>query len=118
MFPVVDLWRLYLIHPGSAELFKGTDKGAKIIATVMRMLKDAPNSPLGLCCSRFFANMFNVSTNKWALYDKRKYVCDALKEIIPMVENKNTKIGISYTLMNFGVAMAEKSEKDPEGKKE
>lgn len=118
MFPVVDLRRLYLIHPDSSTLFKGTDKGARIIANHVRMLQADTNGALGLCASRFLANLFASSTNKWAVYDKRKWIFEQLTELIPKVTNKNVKIAIASTLMNFSVAYTEKSETNAEGKEE
>merc|ERR1711870_74746 len=88
LFPVIDLQRLYILHPGSTELFKGTDKGAKIIARMLKCLKADTNGPLGLCAARFLANLFQCGVNKHAIYDKRRLVLDSIGQVIPSVTNK------------------------------
>merc|ERR1711879_950438 len=66
MFPVVDLWRLFLTHPQSADYYKGSDRGSPILSQICSLLDTDVNGPLGLCCARYLANLFIYQTNRYA----------------------------------------------------
>ena len=38
LFPVYDLWRLYLLHPDSSAVFKGTDRGILLKHTMSEIM--------------------------------------------------------------------------------
>eukprot|EP00928_Gymnodinium_smaydae_P078677 TRINITY_DN62784_c0_g1_i1.p1 TRINITY_DN62784_c0_g1~~TRINITY_DN62784_c0_g1_i1.p1 ORF type:complete len:750 (-),score=174.68 TRINITY_DN62784_c0_g1_i1:117-2366(-) len=109
LFPVVDLWRLYLVHPQSADNFKGSDRGAPFLAKVINLLTADVNTSLALCCARFLANMFIYQTNKYALFDKREFV---LRSIEPALKSrsKHTKVAIATVLLNIAIVMHESSQ--------
>mmetsp|Transcript_49908 Transcript_49908/g.139713 ORF Transcript_49908/g.139713 Transcript_49908/m.139713 type:complete len:746 (+) Transcript_49908:75-2312(+) len=109
LFPVVDLWRLYLVHPQSADNFKGSDRGAPFLSKVVQLLLHDVNSPLALCSARFLANLFIYQTNRYALFDKRDFI---LKSIEPAFAstNKHTKVACTTLLLNFAIVLHESSQ--------
>ena len=59
VFPAVDLYRLFLMHPSSAVHYNGADAGATYISLLSAFLvmKDAPN-PVIMLTLRALANLF------------------------------------------------------------
>jgi len=109
LFPVVDLWRLYLVHPTSSDLFKGSDRGTGLIMQVLGYLASDLNGPLGLCSSRYLANLFIYQTNKYAAFDKKDLI---LKGIEPALSstNKHTKVACTSLLLNIAIVLHESSQ--------
>jgi len=108
LFPVLDLWRLFLVHPQSADFFKGTDRGTSFISDACQFLNGDINGPVGLCSARYLANLFLYQTNKYAIFDKKAYV---LKNIEPALRstNKNTRLATVTVLLNFAIVLHESS---------
>lgn len=106
LFPVIDLWRLYLVHPASADIFKGSDRGTPFVTQVVRLLGTDPNSALGLCCTRYLANLFIYQTNRYAAFDKREYILKALEPVVSTT-NKHTKVACMSVLLNFAIVLHE-----------
>eukprot|EP00929_Paragymnodinium_shiwhaense_P074291 TRINITY_DN38005_c0_g1_i1.p1 TRINITY_DN38005_c0_g1~~TRINITY_DN38005_c0_g1_i1.p1 ORF type:complete len:746 (-),score=178.12 TRINITY_DN38005_c0_g1_i1:176-2413(-) len=108
LFPVIDLWRLYLVLPQSADNFKGTDRGTSYILKINQLLSADVNSALALCCSRYLANLFIYQTNRYAVFDKRELV---LKTIEPALKstNKHTKVALTSVLLNLAIVHHESS---------
>jgi len=48
LMPVIDVWRMHLLHSTSTDVFKGTDHGYSYIGTVCKLLKDQPGTPLAV----------------------------------------------------------------------
>jgi len=108
LFPVADLWRLYLVHPQSCEIFKGSDRGAAFIAKIVGLVIKDVNTPLALCCTRFLANMFIHQTNRYALFDKRDYLLEKLEPAFKST-NKHTKVACTSILVNIAIVLHEQS---------
>lgn len=108
LFPVMDLWRLYALHPASSDMFKGSDRGAPILAKVCGFLTpDAPD-PLKMCTVRYIANLFAYQTNRTAVYNRRDII---LKAVAPCLQsqNKNVKLASATVLLNFAMVLHELS---------
>lgn len=108
LFPVADLWRLYLVHPQSADFFKGSDRGAPFIAQILQLLAGDNNGPLGLCCTRFLANLFIYQTNRYAIFDKRQFVLRAVEPALSST-NKHTRVASCTVLLNMAIVLHESS---------
>lgn len=108
LFPVMDLWRLWTLHPTSSDFFKGSDRGAPMIAKVCRNLTpDAPD-PLTMCTLRYIANLFVFQTNRTACYTRRDMI---LKGVAPTLQsaNKNIRLAAATVLLNFAIVLHEQS---------
>ncbi|CAJ1433075.1 unnamed protein product, partial [Effrenium voratum] len=109
LFPVVDLWRLLLAHPSSADLFKGSDRGTSYILQVLSLLAADINGPLGLCAARYLANLFIYQTNKYAAFDKRDLVLNGVEAALNS-SNKHTKLACTSVLLNLAIVLYESSQ--------
>mmetsp|Transcript_15532 Transcript_15532/g.47871 ORF Transcript_15532/g.47871 Transcript_15532/m.47871 type:complete len:867 (+) Transcript_15532:108-2708(+) len=109
LFPVIDLWRLFLVHPQSADYFKGSDRGTPFITQVVGLLSSDPSGPLGLCSARYLANLFIYQTNKYAVFDKRDFVLKALEPVLSSSTNKHTKVACTSLLLNIAIVLHESS---------
>mmetsp|Transcript_4014 Transcript_4014/g.11752 ORF Transcript_4014/g.11752 Transcript_4014/m.11752 type:complete len:346 (-) Transcript_4014:74-1111(-) len=109
LFPVIDLWRLFLVHPQSADYFKGSDRGTPYISQVVGLLSSDANGALGLCSSRYLANLFIYQTNRYAVFDKREFVLKALEPVLGSTTNKHTKIACASVLLNIAIVLHESS---------
>jgi len=108
LFPVMDLWRLFAVHPCSSDFFKGSERGAPIFAKVTSLLTaDAPD-PLTLCTLRYICNLFAYPTTRTAAFYRREMI---LKAVAPALQsqNKNIKIAAITVLLNFAMALHEMS---------
>jgi len=108
LFPVIDLWRLFLLHPQSGDLFKGSDRGAGMISKVLALLSSDINGPLGLCASRWFANTSLYQTNRYAVFDKKAAVMKAIEPALKST-NKNVRLAATTVLLNFAIILHEVS---------
>eukprot|EP00921_Rhytidocystis_pertsovi_P023526 GHVQ01037633.1.p1 GENE.GHVQ01037633.1~~GHVQ01037633.1.p1 ORF type:complete len:760 (+),score=110.44 GHVQ01037633.1:304-2583(+) len=113
-FPVMDLWRVLSLHPDCACLHKGSDDGWAYISVALKYLKaDSIDSPLSQCSLRYFANMFALPTNRYALLRRREQILDKVADHV-YSKNKHVRIALSTLLVNFIVGFGEKD--DPEGR--
>merc|ERR1719464_1449691 len=109
MFPVVDLWRLFLMHPQSADYFKGSDRGTTFISQVLGYLSSEVNGALGLCSARYLANLFNYQTNRYAIFDKRELVLKTVGPALVSTTNKHTRLACASLLLNIAIVLHESS---------
>mmetsp|Transcript_22841 Transcript_22841/g.50299 ORF Transcript_22841/g.50299 Transcript_22841/m.50299 type:complete len:767 (-) Transcript_22841:108-2408(-) len=109
IFPVIDLWRLFLNHPSSADVFKGSDRGTPYLVQVLQLFQSDPSGPLGLCCARFLSNMFIYQTNKYAAFDKRDLILKALEPAL-VQGSKHVKIAAASVLLNLAEVLYESSQ--------
>eukprot|EP00392_Amoebophrya_sp_AT5.2_P019426 g20256.t1 len=121
LFPVVDLWRLYLLHPDSADIFKGTDRGYGYISFILKLLRtdtSANNNlktPLGISCARWLANVFASFTARAVLFDKRGFLISELSAIADHGAgagnmHKLVKLSLATALMNLTMVFVDRKE--------
>jgi len=109
LFPVIDLMRLFLLHPASGDLFKGSDRGLGQITESLCWLSDV-NAPAALCGMRFFANCFASQTNSFPVYEQRQLLCQRFEPVVKST-NKNTRLALATVLLNFAVTSMSRKEK-------
>ena len=109
LFPAVDLWRLFLCHPQSGDIYKGADRGFQHILFVLEIVKSDPSdSPLTLCCCRYFANLFCYSVQKWAAVELGASIIPAVAKILQGKPGKPTMQAAVAVLANFACTLCEK----------
>lgn len=109
LFPVVDLWRLYLTHPQSCDYYKGSDRGAPFLTAMNSHLTADVNGPLALCSARYLANLFLYQTNKYAAFDRHVPLLKVVDKALTTSTNKNVKLACASLLVNFSIVMHEAS---------
>eukprot|EP00415_Alexandrium_ostenfeldii_P000764 UN0764 len=107
LFPVIDLWRLFLLHPQSADYFKGSDRGTPYIVQVVGLLSSDPSGALGLCSARYLANAFIYQSNRYAVFDKREFVLKAVEPVLASTTNKHIKVACTSVLLNIAIVLHE-----------
>eukprot|EP00811_Abedinium_folium_P023659 NODE_3327_length_2052_cov_8.360519.p1 GENE.NODE_3327_length_2052_cov_8.360519~~NODE_3327_length_2052_cov_8.360519.p1 ORF type:complete len:428 (-),score=129.53 NODE_3327_length_2052_cov_8.360519:726-2009(-) len=108
LFPVIDLWRLFLLHPQSCDSFKGSDRGTAFLTQVTGLLSEDTNGPLGLCCARYLVNLFMFPTNRSAAFDKREFLLRAVAVALGST-NKLTRAAGAALILNFAIVLHERS---------
>jgi phospholipase A-2-activating protein len=110
IFPVIDLWRIFMCHSDSSGYFKGSDRGTTFITQVLGYLAAEPSSGLGLCSARFLANLFIYQTNRYAIFDKRELVLKGIEPVLAATTNKHVKVALTTLLLNFAICLHESSQ--------
>jgi len=108
LFPVIDLWRLFLLNPTSCDYFKGSDRGAPFIKQVTGLLASDAGGPLGLCSARYIANLSAFQTNRHAAFDQRALILRAVEPGLASA-NKHVKVACATVLLNFAIVSHESS---------
>ena len=109
LFVLFDLWRLFVLHPGAAVMYKNSDRGAQYIATAAKYLQANPTNNTGLCAARYLANLFALSVSKWAAVELYHLYLPTVVEVINMDNvNKQTKIACASVVANLGITTKEK----------
>ena len=89
IFPVLDLFRMFLVHPQSSELFKVVDHGAEILIGLLCILQEKdiaiPNHLLSLRC---IANVFKHPSGIFVLESRMEKVMNVVIDYLSH-ENKN-----------------------------
>eukprot|EP00429_Kryptoperidinium_foliaceum_P002024 CAMPEP_0176021228 /NCGR_PEP_ID=MMETSP0120_2-20121206/10303_1 /TAXON_ID=160619 /ORGANISM="Kryptoperidinium foliaceum, Strain CCMP 1326" /LENGTH=776 /DNA_ID=CAMNT_0017354339 /DNA_START=62 /DNA_END=2390 /DNA_ORIENTATION=- len=109
MFPVVDLWRAFLVHPVSSDYFKGSDRGTAFITQVLGFLSTEPNGALGQCAAQYLANLFIFQTNRYAAFDKRDLLLKGVEMALASTR-KQVKTAGASVLLNIAIVLHESSE--------
>ena len=114
-FVVIDLWRLFLCHPQSGDLFKGADRGIGLISIVVdcSMAAGPSDTACLVCCARFFANLFSNSTAKYAAFDGWLKAIPAIEKILksPATNKAALAAGVEG-LVSFSCLVFEKRSED------
>ena len=110
LFPAIDLWRLFLCHPQSGDVYKGADRGFQHILFVLEIVKSDPgDSPLTLCCCRYFANLFCYSVQKWAAVELAASILPVVAKIAKnRPAGKPTLQAAVAVFSNFACTLCEK----------
>lgn len=105
LMPVIDLWRLHLLHPSSTHVFKGTDRGYSHIMRMCKLIKDDASGALAVGAARVLANIFKMSTNASSMMDRKKEVFTAISEVCDKNDvtkiHKLAKVALSTCLLNY-----------------
>lgn len=114
VFPCLDLYRIFLLHPDMTTHFKKFEDGASRVYSMLSVLhnKDAGDPAKMLAC-RCLVNMFKDQSAIYILREKRQKVIEALS---PHLMNPKATIRESAitVILNFSIQFLMKD--DPEGK--
>ena len=110
LFVVFDLWRLFVLHPASAVMYKDSDQGSQYLLTAARQLQANMTNNTGLCAARFLANLFGSSVSKWAAFDRSSLYLQAVKQTLCAVPAvlKPTQIACASIIANLASSTTEK----------
>jgi phospholipase A-2-activating protein len=58
VFPVLDMFRIFVLHPHSQEMFKGADYGSEYTIPVSSAIYHSSDPPLVITALRVLSNLF------------------------------------------------------------
>lgn len=67
IFPVIDVVRMLLMHPGAQAFFGTYDKGAEFLTNIIRCLKPEATDPLLILSLRTLCNMFEGPSTSYVI---------------------------------------------------
>lgn len=115
VFPVLDLFRVFILHPHSQELFKGSDYGANYTSVFLGTLMHATDPPSLVTSFRVLANLFKHSVGQFCMKRRRSAVVEASMPHIT-AGNKLVRQGCAVVLLNYSVMFC--VDNDSEGRAE
>ena len=74
-FPSLDIYRMFLMHPGATENYKVYETGIENLSALIGYLGDSPQ-PTQLMVLRCLANLFKHPASIFVLTQKRQFVVD------------------------------------------
>jgi PUL domain len=97
LFPCLDLYRIFLLHPYSSEGYSGSDGGSYFLAILLAQLdKSAPKANIMLAV-RCLCNLFKNQSSQHAVLKNRQRIIDAVATHL-YHEDKNVRQAV-ITLM-------------------
>jgi len=109
LFPVMDLWRMFLLHGQSCDFYKGSDRGAPVISKVCGFLAAGAPDPLVMCSLRYIANLSSYNTNRTAAFYFWETILKAVGPCFVQSTNKHIKLAGITIVLNFAICAHEMS---------
>jgi hypothetical protein len=104
VFPVLDVFRMFLLHSQASEMFKVFDHGAEYLYKFLSMLSNKNELAANqLLCLKCISNMFKHPSSTFVLVSKYEMVIDAVVDYLSH-ENKGIRNGAITVLLNYAVA--------------
>lgn len=99
LFPCIDLYRIFLLHPQSNVEFTRSDMGSKEMAMLLGFLgeKGAPNAVYMLTL-RAMANLFANQASQHVALRRRQQVFDAIAPFLESAD-KNARLAATTILL-------------------
>jgi phospholipase A-2-activating protein len=110
LFPVLDLFRMFLLHSQSSEMFKVYEQGDSLCTKLLGILhnKDEPTAN-HLLTLRCLCNMFNHPSSTFVLMQKYEKIIDAITDYV-VHENKNIRNAAITILLNYSIGFLSRKE--------
>jgi len=91
IFPAVDLYRIFLLHPNSAEAYNQSDNGSEYFAILNAILENS-NSPKAahMLALRCYSNMFKQQSSHFAVMRRRERIMASVSPFL-YSEDKNVR---------------------------
>jgi PUL domain len=112
-FPVLDIYRMFLMHPHSSEHYKVFETALEYLNILISHLRETKQESTQLVALRCLVNLFNNSASLYVLQQKRQWILDTACQFI-YKDNKNIRQAAITLLLNYSILLIDKP--DPEGK--
>jgi hypothetical protein len=114
VFPCLDLYRIYLLHPSAYEQFAGSDAGAFYVHALLAFIKDTnhPKAVLMLAL-RSLNNLFKNQSSAHVALKNREAILEAASHLISHAD-KNVRQAAITLILNYSVSFCVKD--DDEGR--
>eukprot|EP00826_Nyctotherus_ovalis_P045440 TRINITY_DN5034_c0_g2_i2.p1 TRINITY_DN5034_c0_g2~~TRINITY_DN5034_c0_g2_i2.p1 ORF type:complete len:575 (+),score=171.27 TRINITY_DN5034_c0_g2_i2:380-2104(+) len=98
VFPVIDVVRMLLMHPGAQAFFGTYDKGAEFLTNIIRCLKPEASDPLLILSLRTLCNMFEGPSTSYVIGKATDLILSQF-DFITAKKNKNVLEAASAFLL-------------------
>lgn len=109
-FPVLDIYRMFLMHPQSGDNYKVYEHGLEYLNIVLAHAR-CEVAATQLVALRCLVNLFNNNASLYVLQQRRQQVLDSVSQYI-YSENKNVRTAAITLILNYSVMLFDKP--DPE----
>lgn len=114
VFPCLDLYRIFLLHPDMTTHFKKFEDGASRVYTMIGVLENkSAGDPAKMLALRCLVNMFKDQSAIFALRDKRQKVIEAISTHL-MNPKATVRESAVTVILNYSIQFLMKD--DAEGK--
>jgi phospholipase A-2-activating protein len=90
LVPVLDLFRLFLIHHNSEKLFSGLDCGLAYLSLICQVLRATTSDVVLVLCLKILCNLMKHLNNKTSLMKYQDMIVEALENINIQKKEKDT----------------------------
>jgi hypothetical protein len=112
VFPCLDLYRIFLLHPDSVCHWKKYETGGSNLYTLLGPLTDPlAGDPAKMCALRCVSNLFREQTAVYILREKATKTIDCIKNHLANPK-ANVRNGVLTILLNYSVIQLQKDDHD------
>jgi hypothetical protein len=111
VFPCLDIYRMFLMHPHSSENYKLFEFALEYLGLLINHLVNGP-AATQLLALRCIVNLFNNNASQYVLLQKRQYVLDNVSQFVCHPDNKNIRQAAATIMLNFSILFLDKPDAD------
>mgnify|MGYP002622575587 CR=1 FL=1 len=113
MLPVLDLFRIFLVHHNSEKLFAGLDGGLHYLGFICQVLRSTDNDIIITLCLKILANLFLHLANKNSILKYQDMILDAIEsQQIHKREKDTVRNALSAFIFNLSTGMNDDNTKE------
>lgn len=113
ILPVLDLFRLVVLHPNSEKFFAGVDAGYSLVSLLSGFACSHPNDVAKAMALRTLCNLAKHTSNRYSIINNGDLVLDALEKLTTQnLSNKLLRNAISTLVFNLSVLYPESKGSD------
>ena len=106
LLPVLDLFRLFLLHHKSEKLFSGLDSGLQYLTLICQVLRSTQNDILITLCLKVLANMFTQISCKNAIMKYTDMLLEALEsQQVHQKEKESVRTALAAFIFNVSTGV-------------
>jgi hypothetical protein len=112
IFPCLDLYRIFLLHPDMTTHFKKFEDGASRVYSMIGVLENKnAGDPAKMLALRCLCNLLKDQSAIYVLRDKRQKVVEALSSHL-MNPKATVREGAVTVILNYSVQLLMKDDQD------
>lgn len=101
VFPVLDVYRMFLMHPHSSEHFKVFENGIEYMGYLIGHLRgEGSKDATQLVALRCLVNLFNNNASVFLLKEKRQFIVDNTCSFL-FSDNKNIRSAVITLFLKY-----------------
>lgn len=106
LLPVLDLYRIFLIHFNSEKLFAGLDGGLSQLTFICQVLRSTDNEVALTLCLKVLTNLFKHNVNKLSLFKYKDMILEALtNQKVHMRQKEMLRSSLAAFVFNFSTSI-------------